>query len=147
MIYVPSFRIINTKIIIKCTVLFGWTNYALYHAKKDPGFITKPTKSALAETYSLELSENETISQHSTRQSHDVADRQSQNPNGISPTYNAFTQDVEKGQGEDMSQVGCITQSLFEELLFCVDTCVMYNVRLLAVCVQGVNFLQNNDLL
>ena len=108
MIYVPSFRIINTKIIINCTVLFGWTNYALYHAKKDPGFITKPTKSALVETYSLELSENEMISQHSRR-----ADRQSQNPNGISPTYSAFTQDVEKGQGEDMSQVGYITQSLF----------------------------------
>ena len=58
MLYVPSFRVISTKRILTCNVLFAWTHYALYHAKKDPGIITRSPSNTLTDTYSIDIKSN-----------------------------------------------------------------------------------------
>ena len=58
MLYVPSFRVISTKRILTCNVLFAWTHYALYHAKNDPGIITRSPSNTLTDTYSIDIKSN-----------------------------------------------------------------------------------------
>ena len=98
MLYVPSFRVILTRRILTCNVLFAWTHYALYHAKKNPGIITRSpnnTHNTPTETYST-----------------DIKDSYSKQNNGQSPdfssshSHDAFTD--EDAPNDDTSQVSYV---------------------------------------
>ena len=93
MFHVPFLRVIKTQDLIYINVLFAWTHYALYHAKKDPGIIRKPIGKEREETYALDMEDND-----SEKQS---LDNQSESSGIDSPTHNAFGDDVKSGQRVD----------------------------------------------